>query len=65
MTAQYLDLIPQTIPLNTDEELTITNQPNYMVNNSVAAANSGCTVSTSVNFATMNYDVTVISPSGN
>ena len=54
------------LTLNTDEELTITNQPNYMVTNSVTAANSGrytCTVSTSVDFATLNYDVQVISPS--
>ena len=55
------------LTLNTDEEMTITNQPNYTVTNSVTAANSGrytCTVSTSVDFATLNYDVTVISPSG-
>ena len=56
-------MYPQTIP---DEEMTITN---YMVTNSVTAANSGrytCTVSTSVNFATLNYNVTVqvISPFG-
>ena len=54
------------LTLNSDEELTITNQPNYMVNNSVTDANSGrytCTVSTSVDFATLNYDVQVISPS--
>ena len=49
--------------------MAITNQPNYMVTNSVTAANSGrytCTVFTSVKFATLNYDVTVqvASPSG-
>ena len=57
------------LTLNSDEEMTITNQPNYMVTNSVTAANSGrytCTVFTSVKFATLNYDVTVqvASPSG-
>ena len=55
------------LALNSDEKMTITNQPIYMVTNSVTAANSGrytCTVSTSVDFATLNYDVTVISPSG-
>ena len=54
------------LTLNSDEEMTITNQPNYMVTNSVTAANSGrytCTVSTSVDLATLNYDVQVISPS--
>ena len=54
------------LTLNSDEEMTITNEPNYTVTNSVTTANSGrytCTVSTSVNFATLNYDVRVISPS--
>ena len=55
------------LTLNSDEELTITNQPNYMVTNSVTAASNGmytCTVSTSVDFATLKYDITVkiISP---
>ena len=57
------------LTLNSDDKMTITNQPNYMVTNSVTAADSGrytCTVSTSVDFATLNYDVTVriISPTG-
>ena len=55
------------LTLNTDNKITITNQPIYMVTNSVTDANSGiytCNVSTSVNFATLNYNVTVISPSG-
>ena len=54
------------LTLNSNEEKIITNQPNYMVTNSVTAANSGrytCTVSTSVNIATLNYDVTVNSTS--
>ena len=54
------------LTLNSDEELTITNQPNYMVTNSVTDAYNEmytCNVSTYVNFATLNYDVQVISPS--
>ena len=50
------------VTLKSNEEMTITNQPNYMVTNSVTAANSGrytCTVSTSVDFTTLNYDVNV------
>ena len=52
------------LTLNSDEKMTITNQPIY---NSVTVAYNGrytCNVSTSVDFATLNYDVTVISPSG-
>ena len=55
------------LTLNSDEKMTITNQPIYMVTNSVTVAYNGrytCMVSTSVDFATLNYNVTVISPSG-